>query len=109
MKGRKKYERKIKKNFKRKKEIRAKLDAQIQGTIELTDEEIQALQGELENLNEEEEATLEEAETDEERTLAEELTKRAQNKELRIVNKPGEQTRNTTELTQEEKAKEEKP
>ena len=96
---------KLRKILKRKKEIRAKLDAQIQGTIELTDEEIQALQGELENLNEEEEATLEEAETDEERAMAEELTKRAQNKELRIVNKPGEETRNTTELTQEEKAK----
>ena len=49
---------KIKRILKRKAEIRAKLDAQIQGTIELTEEEIQALQGELTNLNAEEEAVL---------------------------------------------------
>lgn len=97
---------KLRKILKRKKEIRAKLDAQIQGTIELTEEEIQALQGELENLNEEEEAVLEDSETEEERGIANELTKRAKNKELRVVNKPGEETRSlTTELTQEEKAK----
>lgn len=78
---------KLRKILKRKKEIRAKLDAQIQGTIELTEEEIQALQGELENLNEEEEAVLEDSETEEERGVANELTKRAKNKELRVVNK----------------------
>lgn len=95
---------KLKKILKRKKEIRAKLDAQIEGTIELTEEEIQALQGELENLNQEEEATLEDAETNDQRAIAEELTKRANNSQLRIVNKPEEETRNSTELTQEEKA-----
>lgn len=98
---------KLRKILQRKKEIRAKLDAQIQGTIELTEEEIQALNGELENLNQEEEAVLEDAETDEERAIADELTKRvAQNKELRVVQKPGEETRNASmELTQEEKSK----
>lgn len=84
---------KLRKILKRKKEIRAKLDAQIQGTIELTEEEIQALQGELENLNEEEEATLEEGENEEERALAAELTKRAKegNVQLRRIAKPGEE------------------
>ena len=42
---------KLKRILKRKAEIRAKLDAQIQGTIELTEEEIKALQGELTDLN----------------------------------------------------------
>lgn len=99
---------KLRKILKRKKEIRAKLDAQIQGTVELTEEEIKALQGELEDLNEEEEAAIEETEDQEERQVAEELTKRAKNKELRIVNKPGEEKRNatpTTELTYEEREK----
>lgn len=98
---------KLRKILKRKKEIRAKLDAQIQGTIELTEEEIQALQGELEDLNEEEEATLEDGENEEERAIAAELTKRAKNKELRVVNRPGEEKRNAdnAELTNEERAK----
>lgn len=98
---------KLRKILKRKKEIRAKLDAQIQGTVELTEEEIKALQGELEDLNEEEEAAIEETEDQEERQVAEELTKRAKNKELRIVNKLGEEKRKapTTELTYEEKEK----
>lgn len=99
---------KLRKILKRKKEIRAKLDAQIQGTIELTEEEMKALQGELEDLNEEEEAAIEETEDQEERQVAEELTKRAKNKELKIVNKPEEEKRNlapTKELTYEEKAK----
>lgn len=84
---------KLRKILKRKKEIRAKLDAQIQGTIELTEEEIQALQGELEDLNEEEEATLEENENEEERALAAELTKRSKegNLQLRRIAKPGEE------------------
>ena len=97
---------KLRKILKRKKEIRAKLDAQIQGTIELSDEELQALQGELENLNEEEEAVIEETDSQEERGIAEELTKRAKNKELRIVNKSGEERQgNIKELSDDERAK----
>lgn len=90
---------KLRKILKRKKEIRAKLDAQIQGTIELTEEEIKALQGELENLNEEEEAAVEEAEQDEQRKNAEELTKRSQNgnMQLRRIAKPGEEIGNQEE------------
>lgn len=84
---------KLRKILQRKKEIRAKLNAQIEGTVELTDEEIKALQGELENLNEEEEAAVEEAEQDEQRKNAEELTKRSQNGniQLRRIAKPGEE------------------
>jgi len=84
---------KLRKILQRKKEIRAKLNAQIEGTVELTDEEIKALQGELENLNEEEEAAVEEAEQDEQRKKAEELTKRSQNGniQLRRIAKPGEE------------------
>ena len=47
--------------FWKKAEIRASLKANVEGTIELTEEEIQALQGELETLNQEEEAAVEEA------------------------------------------------
>ena len=36
---------KLRKILKRKKEIRAKLNANIEGTIELTEEELKALQG----------------------------------------------------------------
>ena len=99
---------KLRKILQRKKEIRAKLNAQIEGTVELTDEEIKALQGELENLNEEEEAAVEEAEQDEQRKNAEELTKRNKVGELRIVNRPGEEKRNaddSEELTIDEKSK----
>ena len=90
---------KLRKILQRKKEIRAKLNAQIEGTVELTDEEIKALQGELENLNEEEEAAVEEAEQDEQRKNAEELTKRSQNGniQLRRIAKPGEEIGNQEE------------
>lgn len=90
---------KLRKILQRKKEIRAKLNAQIEGTVELTDEEIKALQGELENLNEEEEAAVEEAEQDEQRKNAEELTKRSQNgnMQLRRIAKPGEEIGNQEE------------
>ena len=90
---------KLRKILQRKKEIRAKLNAQIEGTVELTDEEIKALQGELEDLNEEEEAAVEEAEQDEQRKNAEELTKRSQNGniQLRRIAKPGEEIGNQEE------------
>ena len=58
---------KLKRILKRKQEIRAKLSANVEGTIELSDEEMSALQGELENLNQEEEAAIEEAEAEERR------------------------------------------
>ncbi len=96
---------KLRKILKRKKEIRAKLNAQIEGTIELTDEEIKALQGELENLNEEEEAAVEEAEKEEQRNKAGELTRRDKDAQLRIVNKPGEVHEPETELSYEERSK----
>lgn len=82
---------KLRKILQRKKEIRAKLDAQIQGTIELTEEEIKALQGELENLNEEEEAAIEEAEQDEARRTAANLTQRNGENELKRRARPGEE------------------
>lgn len=97
----------LKRILKRKQEIRAKLSANVEGTIELTDEEISALQGELENLNQEEEAAVEEAETEEKRSKAEILTDLQNRGELNLkrVNKPDEnidenQKRN---LTSEEK------
>ena len=96
---------KLRKILKRKKEIRAKLNAQIEGTIELTEEEIQALQGELENLNEEEEAAVEEAEKEEQRNKAGDLTKRDKEGQLRFVNKPGEVREPETELSYEERSK----
>lgn len=96
---------KLRKILKRKKEIRAKLNAQIEGTIELTDEEIKALQGELENLNEEEEAAVEEAEKEEQRNKAGELTRKDKDAQLRIVNKPGEVHEPETELSYEERSK----
>lgn len=97
---------KLRKILKRKKEIRAKLNAQIEGTIELTDEEIKALQGELENLNEEEEAAVEEAEKEEQRKKAEGLTRQDNNGQIRFVNKPGENSHETeTELSYEERSK----
>lgn len=83
---------KLKRILKRKKEIRAKLSANVEGTIELSDEEISALQGELENLNQEEEAAIEEAETEERRGQADQLTREANNGglQLRVLGKPGE-------------------
>ena len=96
---------KLRKILKRKKEIRAKLNAQIEGTIELTDEEIKALQGELENLNEEEEAAVEESEKEEQRNKAGELTRIDRDTQLRFVNKPGEIHEPETELTYEERSK----
>ena len=99
----------LKKILQRKKEIRAKLDAQIEGTIELSEEELKALQGELENLNEEEEAAIEEAEQDEARKNAEDFNKRNQNGnlQLRKIAKPGEEIGEVEErkLTNEEKRK----
>lgn len=96
---------KLRKILKRKKEIRAKLNAQIEGTIELTDEEIKALQGELENLNEEEEAAVEEAEKEEQRSKAGELTRKDKDAQLRIINKPGEVHEPEAELSYEERSK----
>lgn len=96
---------KLRKILKRKKEIRAKLNAQIEGTIELTDDEIKALQGELEDLNEEEEAAVEEAEKEEQRNKAGELTKREKEGQLRFVNKPGEAHESEAELSYEERSK----
>lgn len=83
---------KLKRILKRKQEIRAKLSANVEGTIELSDEEISALQGELENLNQEEETVLEEAETEERRGQADQLTREANNGglQLRVLEKPGE-------------------
>lgn len=83
---------KLKRILKRKQEIRAKLSANVEGTIELSDEEISALQGELENLNQEEETVIEEAETEERRGQAEQLTREANNGglQLRVLEKPGE-------------------
>jgi len=84
---------KLKRILKRKQEIRAKLSANVEGTIELSDEEISALQGELENLNKEEEAAIEEAEAEERRGQADQLTRDANNGgiQLRKINKPGEE------------------
>lgn len=83
---------KLKRILKRKQEIRAKLTANVEGTIELSDEEISALQGELENLNKEEDAAIEEAETEEKRNKADVLTDKLNNGSLnlRTLNKPDE-------------------
>lgn len=83
---------KLKRILKRKQEIRAKLTANVEGTIELSDEEISALQGELENLNKEEDAAIEEAETEEKRNKADVLTDMLNDGSLnlRTLNKPDE-------------------
>ncbi|MCI8396838.1 MAG: phage major capsid protein [Clostridia bacterium] len=86
---------KLKRILKRKAEIRAKLSANVEGTIELTDEEIEKLQGELENLNKEEEAAVEETEDEEKRRKAEAMTRAANGKQsevtLRMIERPGEE------------------
>lgn len=101
---------KLKRILKRKAEIRATLSANVEGTIELTDEEIEKLQGELENLNKEEEAAVEDAEDEEQRKKAEEMTRAANGKKseviLRKIEGPGEATegeKTTRELTLKEK------
>lgn len=102
---------KLRKILKRKAEIRAKLSANIEGTVELTEEEIKALNGELENLNKEEEAALEEDEQEKERNKAAAMTDAASGKgeiTLRKIDKPGEERRinnSKTELSEEEKSK----
>lgn len=102
---------KLRKILKRKAEIRAKLSANIEGTIELTEEEIKALNGELEDLNKEEEAALEEDEQEKERNKAGIMTDAAAGKgeiTLRKIDKPGEERRinnSKTELSEEEKSK----
>ena len=102
---------KLRKILKRKAEIRAKLSANIEGTIELTEEEIKALNGELEDLNKEEEAALEEDEQEKERNKAAAMTDAASGKgeiTLRKIDKPGEERRinnSKTELSEEEKSK----
>ena len=94
---------KLKRILKRKAEIRAKLDAQIQGTIELTEEEIKALQGELTDLNAEEEAVLDEEEKEEERNKAAALEKTMK---TRSIAKPEEENEpEKRNLTVEEKKK----
>ena len=85
----------LKRILKRKAEIRASLKANVEGTIELTEEEIQALQGELETLNQEEEAAVEEAEEEEKRAKAQAMTNAANGKGeivVRRITKPGEET-----------------
>lgn len=102
---------KLRKILKRKAEIRAKLSANIEGTIELTEEEIKALNGELEDLNKEEEAALEEDEQEKERNKAGIMTDAAAGNgeiTLRKIDKPGEERRinnSKTELSEEEKSK----
>lgn len=103
---------KLRKILKRKKEIRAKLDAQIQGTIELSDEELAALQGELEDLNKEEEAALDEAQDEEQRNKENLITDADNGKGeiiLRKIEKPGTERslekEDTKELSREERAK----
>lgn len=102
---------KLRKILKRKAEIRAKLSANIEGTIELTEEEIKALNGELEDLNKEEEAALEEDEQEKERNKAGIMTDAAAGKgeiTLRKIDKTGEERRinnSKTELSEEEKSK----
>ena len=83
---------KLRKILKRKKEIRAKLNANIEGTIELTEEELKALQGELEDLNKEEEAAVEESEEEEKRNKANLMSNAANGNgeiTLRKIEKPG--------------------
>lgn len=103
---------KLKRILKRKKEIRAKLQASVEGTIELTEEDIKLLNGELEDLNKEEEAAVEEAEEEEQRSKANAMTDSANGKNeitLRKLNKPGEErgleVDMNKELSKEEKAK----
>ncbi len=95
---------KLRKILQRKKEIRAKLNAQIEGTIELTDEEIKALQGELENLNEEEEAAVDEAEKEDQRKEAEDASRKNSVGELRIVNADTQRRNNNEEKAKRGKA-----
>lgn len=102
---------KLRKILKRKAEIRAKLQANVEGTIELTEEDIKALNGELDDLNKEEEAAVEEAEQEEQRRKAEEMT-RATNGQpttinLRRIDRPEEKAeeRESVELSREERAK----
>lgn len=101
---------KLRKILQRKKEIRAKLSANVEGTVELTDEEIAKLNGELDQLNQEEEAALKDDEENEERKKAEAITRVAngETKEitLRKIEKPGEKVEErNTELSHEERAK----
>ena len=102
---------KLRKILQRKKEIRAKLSANVEGTIELTEDEIKALQGELENLNNEEEAALQEDEEDKQRSKAGLMTDASNGKgeiTLRKIDKPGERSAEEKmgdELTREERAK----
>lgn len=98
---------KLKRILKRKKEIRAKLSANVEGTIELTDEEISALQGELQDLNQEEEDVVEESETEEKRTKANILNDKLNNGtlNLRKLAKPGEELEEKEEITEDEKSK----
>lgn len=100
---------KLRKILKRKAEIRAKLSANIEGTIELTEEEIKALNGELENLNKEEEAALEEDEQEKSRNKADAMTNASNGNEaitLRKIQKSEERKiDNSKELTYEERSK----
>lgn len=101
----------LKRILKRKAEIRAKLQANVEGTIELTEEDIQALNGELEDLNKEEEAAVEEAEQEEKRSKADAMTDVANGQittiNLRTIEKPGQAIREqrNIELSREERAK----
>ena len=102
---------KLRKILQRKKEIRAKLSANVEGTIELTEDEIKALQGELEDLNNEEEAALQEDEEDKQRSKAGLMTDADNGKNeitLRKIDKPEERSseeKMDQELTREERAK----
>lgn len=94
---------KLKRILKRKAEIRAKLQANVEGTIELTEEDIKALQGELEDLNKEEEAAVEEAEQEEQRNRANGMTdivnRGNSGNSLRKILQPGEEPEETQERT----------
>ncbi len=101
----------LKRILKRKAEIRAKLQASVEGTIELTEEDIKALNGELEDLNKEEEAAVEEAEQEEQRSKASLMTDAANGRSvdinLRTIERPGQikEEREKVELSREERAK----
>lgn len=101
----------LKRILKRKAEIRAKLQANVEGTIELTEEDIKALNGELENLNKEEETAVEEAEQEEQRKKAEGMTRAANGGTtditIRQVERPGQvhEERENLELSREERSK----
>ena len=79
------------------------------GEIELTEEELKALQGELEDLNKEEEAAVEESEEEEKRNKANLMSNAANGNgeiTLRKIEKPGMEKRiskESKELTEEEK------